>query len=125
MTNYPVGDFLTRIRNAALARRHEVVVDTTNLIRLTAKALERAGFVQDVKEVKGKLALAICYRRKKPIMLGIKLVSRPGLRIYASADDIEKKKGPATFLVSTPKGVLISKEVIKQRAGGEVLAEIW
>jgi len=125
MTNYPIGDFLTRIRNAALARRHEVVVDSTNLIRLSAKALERAGFVQDVKEAKGKLSLAICYRRKKPIMLGIKLISKPGLRIYASADDIEARRGPETLLVSTPKGVLVSKEAIKQRAGGEVLAKIW
>src|SRR3989304_5544086 len=105
-TNYPVGDFLIRVKNISLAGKHDVEGPLT-------------------KGVKGGLTATIAYRRKKPIMLGLKLISRPGLRIYMDVDDIEKKRGPSIYLVSTPKGVLITKEVIAKRAAGEVLAEVW
>lgn len=124
-TNYPVGDFLIRVKNAALAGQHEVDVPTTKGIKAVAEALKRAGYVEEVKSAEGILTATIFYRRKKPIMLGLKLISKPGLRIYMDVDDIEKKRGPSIFIVSTPKGVLISKEVITKRASGEVLAEVW
>ncbi len=56
--------------------------------------------------------------------MDIKLISKPGLRIYKSVDELEKIKRPTIFLVSTPKGILSSKKAIKQRIGGEILAEI-
>lgn len=124
-TNYPVGDFLIRVKNAALAGKHEVEVPLTKGIKAVAEALKRAGYVEEVKISKGVMNAIISYKRKKPIMLGIKLISKPGLRIYMDVDDIEKKRGPSIFIVSTPKGVLISKEVIAKRAGGEVLGEVW
>jgi len=124
-TNYPVGDFLIRVKNAALADKHELEAPLTKGVKAVAEALKRAGFVEEVKSTKGVITATIAFRRKKPIMLGIKLVSRPGLRIYMDVDDIEKKRGPSLYIVSTPKGVLISKEVIAKRASGEVLAEVW
>ena len=124
-TNYPVGDFLIRIKNAALAGRHEAQAPVTNGIKAVAEALKRAGYVEEVKTEKGIITATIAYRRKKPIMLGLKLVSKPGLRIYMDVDDIEKKRGPSIFIVSTPKGILTSREVIAKRASGEVLAEVW
>ena len=124
-TNYPVGDFLIRVKNAALAGKHEVEVPVTKGIKAVAEALKRAGYVEEVKAAKGLLTASLSYRRKKPVMLGLKLISKPGLRIYMDVDDIEAKRGPSIFIVSTPKGVLISKEVIGKRASGEVLAEVW
>ena len=124
-TNYPVGDFLIRVKNISLAGKHDVEAPLTKGVKAVAEALKRSGYVEEVKSAKGVLTATIAYRRKKPIMLGLKLISRPGLRIYMDVDDIEKKRGPSIYLVSTPKGVLITKEVIAKRAGGEVLAEVW
>ncbi len=124
-TNYPVGDFVIRLKNASLAGKHEAEAPLTKGVKAVAEALKRAGFIEEVKTAKGVMTATIAYRRKKPIMLGIKLVSKPGLRIYLDVEDIEKKRGPSTFIVSTPKGVLISKEVIAKKASGEVLAEVW
>ena len=124
-TNYPVGDFLIRVKNISLAGKHDVEAPLTKGVKAVAEALKRAGYVEEVKSSKGVLTATIAYRRKKPIMLGLKLISRPGLRIYMDVDDIEKKRGPSIYLVSTPKGVLITKEVIAKRAAGEVLAEVW
>ena len=125
ITNYPIGDFLIRIKNAALARNHDVVIDSTNLIKEVAKVLKKEGLLQEMKEDKGKLIVRLAYRRKEPVMLDIKLISKPGLRVYASADDLEKKKGPSTYILSTPQGVMTSKEAVKKRVGGEVIAELW
>jgi small subunit ribosomal protein S8 len=124
-TNYPVGDFLIRVKNAALAGRHEAEAPLTKGIKAVAEALKRAGYVEEVKVTKDIITATIAFRRKKPIMMGIKLVSKPGLRIYMDVDDIEKKRGPSLYLVSTPKGILTTKEVIAKRASGEVLAEVW
>ena len=57
--------------------------------------------------------------------MNIKLISKPGLRIYLGADEIAKKKSPSIYLVSTPKGVISSLQAVKERVGGEVIAEIW
>ncbi len=125
ITNYPVGDFFIRIKNAALARNREFVVDNTKLIKEVAKVLKKAGFLQEVKEDKKRLTVHVAYQRKEPVVLDIKLVSRPGLRIYSSVDELEKKKGPSIYILSTPEGVMTSKEAIKKRIGGEVMAELW
>lgn len=125
ITNYPIGDFLIRIKNAVLAKNREVMVDSTKLIKEMANVLKKEGLLQEVKENKGKLIVQLAYRRKEPVVLDIKLVSRPGLRVYASVDELEKKRGPSTYILSTPKGVMTSKEAIKKRLGGEVIAELW
>lgn len=97
----------------------------TGELKAIAAALKKSGFLEDYSETKGNLTVKIAYRRKEPVLLGLKLVSKPGLRIYMGAADIEKKKGPSTFLISSPKGIIFSKEAIKERLGGEVIAEIW
>lgn len=58
-------------------------------------------------------------------MINLKLVSKPGLRIYMTADELEKKKGPSIYLISTPLGIISARQAIKSRVGGEVIAEIW
>jgi len=125
MTNYPIGDFLIRIGNAAMAGKKEVEVPATKLISETAKALKKAGYLNEVTEKKGVLVASLAMRRKSPVLMKLKLISRPGLRIYLGIDDIEKKRGPSRFLISTPQGMMMSPEAIKKRVGGEVVAEIF
>jgi small subunit ribosomal protein S8 len=66
----------------------------------------------------------IIYKQGKPLIMDLKLISKPGLRIYMGVAEVESKKGPSIFLLSTPRGIITSKEVKKLRVGGEVIAEI-
>lgn len=124
MQNYPVGDFLIRIKNASLANRKEVEVFSSKFVKEVAKTLKEEGFLDTIEEKKGKIKVTLAFSHKKPVVMDIKLVSRPGLRIYKNVDDMAKIKRPTIFLISTPKGVISSRKAIKQRLGGEVLAEI-
>ncbi|OGM57956.1 30S ribosomal protein S8 [Candidatus Woesebacteria bacterium RIFCSPHIGHO2_12_FULL_46_16] len=124
MTNYPIGDFLIRIGNAAMAGKKEVSVASTKLIKETALALKKAGYLAEVEEKKGVLNVTLAIKSKKPVLLNIKLISRPGLRIYMGANDVGKKRGPSRYLLTTPKGIMLSGEAIKANLGGEVIAEI-
>lgn len=124
-TNYPIGDFLTRVKNAANAQKHEMISPSTKLITSVASCLKREGFLDEVEKVGSNLHIRLAYRRKEPIIMDLKLVSKPGLRIYMSASDIESIRGPFVMIISTPEGVLSSKEAIKKHVGGEVMAKIW
>jgi small subunit ribosomal protein S8 len=124
-TNFPVGDFLLRIKNATLARKKEVELANTKLIESVAKVLKDEGILTEVKKSKGKLTVKVAYRKKEPILLDLKLVSKPGLRIYMSVDELAAIKRPSFFVLSTPKGVMSSREAIKKRIGGEVIVEVW
>jgi small subunit ribosomal protein S8 len=124
-TNYPVGDFLTRVKNAVMANKKIVVLRKTNLIKSVADAMLRLGYFSNLKTEKNKIEVTMSRKNKDFVITSIKLVSRPGLRVYKSVEELEKHKRPSILLISTPKGVLSSKEAIGKRAGGEVLAEIY
>ena len=108
VTNYPVGDFLIRVKNASLAKTKEILVRKTNLIKDTAEAVKRLGFIDKISEKDGQLVVALTYKSKEPLLSGLKLISKPGLRIYKEAVYFQEYKGPAAFIVSTSKGVLTS-----------------
>lgn len=124
-TNYPVGDFLIRIKNVAMAKNKEVKITSNKQLVAVAEALKKMGFVDTVKNEKGILTITLTFKNKKPRIMDIKLISKPGLRVYMGVDELEEKKGPSIFLVSTPKGVVSSLAAIKNRVGGEVIAEIY
>ena len=124
-TNYPVGDFLIRIKNAAQAKNREVADSLTGKKLAIAKALEAADFIEDVKSKDGGLSLSLKFSHKSPVLMDLRLVSKPGRRVYYKLSDIEAKRGPSIFLVSTPKGILTTKEAKKVGMGGEIIAEIW
>ncbi len=124
-TNYPVGDFLIRIKNAAQAKNREIEDSSTKKKLAIAKALEKAGFVEDVKSKGGTLSLSLKFSHKSPVLMDLRLVSKPGKRVYYKLSDIEAKRGPSIFLISTPKGILTTKEAKKVGSGGEIIAEIW
>lgn len=123
--NYPLGDFLIRIKNVSLARKKQVEVKNTKLIEDVAKALKKEGFLQEVEKKEGKLLASLAFRRKEPVLLGLKLVSKPGLRVYTDVAGLEKKRGLSVYLISTSKGIVSSRQAIKERIGGEVLVEVW
>lgn len=124
-TNYPAGDFLIQIKNAAIAHNHEVVVRNTKFVKAIATELKKLGFLHEIEVGKEDLKVSLAYQRKEPVLLDVKLVSKPGLRIYMTRDELSKIKGPSTFILTTPNGIMSSREAIKKGAGGEVIAEIW
>lgn len=123
-TNYPVGDFLVSLKNAAQAGQKVVELDGAKFLKSVALALKEAGYLDSVEVEDGKLKSSLAYRKKEPLLMDIKLVSKPGLRIYMGADDLAEKKGPFSFIVSTSKGVMMSDDAVKKRLGGEVLAKV-
>lgn len=122
--NYPIGDFLIRVKNAALAGRKDVLARDTKLVYSVAQALKRAGYLEKVVKKDGIVLVSLSFKKKRPLLLDIHLVSKPGLRVYKSVEEVEGKKGPSTLLLSTPNGILTSKEAVQKRAAGEVLAEV-
>ena len=116
---------MIRIKNVAMAKNKEVTVTSNNQIVAVAEALKKMGFLDEVKKEKGVLTARLTFKDKKPRLMDIKLISKPGLRVYMGVDELEKKKSPSVLLVSTPKGVVSSLKAIKDRVGGEVIAEIW
>ncbi len=124
MTNYPVADFLIRLKNAGLAGIREVIIPKTKLIVGVANALKRAKFLDSVVVGKKEITVTLSIFSKKAVISDLKIVSRPGLRIYMNVDELEKRKKPDILILTTPKGVVSDKEAKKLRIGGEVLAKV-
>ena len=107
-----------------MAKNKEVSFTADKQIVAIAQALKKMGYLDEVKKSGEKLEVTLTFKNKKPLMVNLKLVSKPGLRIYMGILEIEKKKGPTTYLISSPKGIVSSREARKLRIGGEVIAEI-
>ena len=125
MTNYEVGDFLIRVKNAAMAGLKEVEFKKTNLVLAVAKTLLDEKYLNHLEVSKeGVILVKLALYSKKPILQDLKIVSRPGLRIYMNVDQLTARKGPEIFILSTSKGVMSSKQAIKKGVGGEVIAKV-
>lgn len=125
-TNYHVGDFLIRIKNASLADRDEIVCQSTKLVKNVADALKKDGFLSEVKVKNGLLTAKLAKANKRPVIIDLKLISKPGLRIYKNVSELKgRKNGSSILFLSTPKGILSNKKAIKENVGGEVIVEIW
>ncbi len=126
-----IADMLTRIRNANSMRYTEVKVPASNLKLELARILKEEGFIKDYKvldeKVQGMIILTLKYgQNKERVITGLKRISKPGLRVYAKADEVPKVlNGLGIAVISTSKGVMTDKEARKQNLGGEVLAYIW
>ena len=127
----PIADMLTRIRNANQMRYIEVEVPASKMKLEIARILKEEGFISDFKVNKDKvqdiIVLNLKYGEKKErVITGLKRISKPGLRVYAKADEIPKVlNGLGIAIVSTSKGIMTDKQARKQSLGGEVLAYIW
>ena len=123
----PIADLLTRIRNASQARHATVDVPASNMKKAIAQILVEEGYVksytvaEDNKQ--GVITITLKYTETgAPVITGLRRVSKPGLRIYTSCEDMPKvMKGIGTAIVSTPKGVMTDKKDRKENVGVEVL----
>ena len=127
----PVADMLTRIRNANSAKHDTVDVPASNLKKAIAQILLDEGYIKSFELVdngnQGVIRITLKYLAKKaPVLSGLKRVSKPGLRIYAGAEELPKVlKGLGIAIVSTSKGVMTDKKARELHIGGEVLAFVW
>ena len=125
----PISDLLTRLRNANLALVPEVEVSHSRMKESIAHILKKEGYIADCA-VEGKtlkkLKLKLKYQGRKGVIVGLKRVSKPGLRRYVRATEIPRVLGGmGTAIVSTPRGVMTGVEARKQNLGGELLCYIW
>ena len=127
----PIADMLTRIRNANQMRYKEVEVPASKMKSEIARILKEEGFIVDYKvkknNVQNIIVLSLKYGEKKErVITGLKRISKPGLRVYAKAENIPTVlNGLGIAIVSTSKGVMTGKDAKKQSLGGEVLAYVW
>jgi small subunit ribosomal protein S8 len=129
--NDPIGDMLTRIRNAGMARQASVSMPTSKMKLAIAQILKREGFIADIQVRDEKpcpvLTLSLKYNAdKQPVITGLKRVSKPGLRTYAGVAEIPQVRGGLGIsILSTPNGVMAGYEAWQKRIGGEVLCYVW
>ncbi|WP_338471346.1 30S ribosomal protein S8 [Niallia sp. XMNu-256] len=127
----PIADLLTRIRNANMVRHEKLEVPASNIKREIAEILKREGFVRDVEYIEddkqGIIRIFLKYgSSNERVITGLKRISKPGLRVYAKADEVPRVlNGLGIALVSTSQGVLSDKEARAKKVGGEVLAYVW
>ena len=130
MVTDPIADMLTRIRNAKQMRDKEVEVPASKIKVEIARILKEQGFISNYKvskdSIQNVITLELKYVQKEPVITGLKRISKPGLRVYASAQDIPRVlNGLGIAIISTSKGLMTDKEARTQNLGGEVLAYIW
>ena len=126
----PIADMLTRIRNANDARHATVDVPASKLKIAIAQILKDEGYIKDFEvqegNYQGVIRITLKYNGKDKVITGLRRVSKPGLRMYAGADDLPKVlRGLGIAIISTSKGVMTDKDARKQHVGGEVLAFVW
>ena len=127
----PIADMLTRIRNANTAKHETVDVPASNMKKAIAEILNEEGYIAGYQVIddgkQGVIRIALKYGpNKEKVISGLKRVSKPGLRIYAGAEELPRVlKGLGIAIVSTSKGIMTDKDARKANVGGEVLAFVW
>ena len=123
----PIADMLTRIRNANQMHNKEVSMPVSKMKTEIAKILAAEGFITDYTVEENTLTLTLKYgQNKERVITGLKRISKPGLRVYAGAEEIPHVlNGLGIAIISTPKGVMTDKLARKNNVGGEVIAYIW
>lgn len=124
--NDPVGDMLTRLRNAIGARHETVEIPASRLKADIARILKAEGYVAGVEPSGQSLVVRLKYSGRTPALTGIDRVSRPGRRVYATRDEIPRVLGGlGVAIVSTSAGVMSGKDARRKGLGGEILANVW
>jgi small subunit ribosomal protein S8 len=126
-----IADMLTRIRNANSAKHDTVDVPASNMKKSVAQILLDEGYIKNFQVIEdgkqGIIRITLKYGPNKSMVItGLRRVSKPGLRMYTSCEDMPKVlRGLGVAIVSTSKGVMTDKQARKENVGGEVLAFIW
>ena len=127
----PIADILTRIRNSNSSKHESVNVPASKLKIEIAKILDQEGYINGYEviedNIQGMIKINLKYGPgKQKVITGLKRVSKPGLRVYASNENLPKVlKGLGIAIISTSKGIMTDKEARKLNVGGEVLAFVW
>ena len=127
----PIGDMLTRMRNAIIVRHDSVMVPSSSVKLAIAKILREEGFIKDYEVVKGKTQRVIKINLKyddknQPMLTGLERVSKPGMRVYSQNSEITRVYGGMGIsIISTPKGVMTGQSARRQGVGGEILCNVW
>ena len=128
----PIADMLTRIRNANAAKHATVDVPTSKMKEAIAKILLDEGYIKKYELVENgpakdiRITLKYGADKNQKVISGLKRISRPGLRVYASVDNMPKVLGGLGIaIISTNKGILTDKQARRENVGGEVLAFVW
>jgi len=128
----PIGDMLSRIRNASSARHEKVLIPSSNLKVRIAEVLKQEGFIKDYvlhkdEAKQGAITVLLKYGSdREPAIGDIKRVSKPGLRRYVATDAIPRVlNGMGIAILSTSKGVMVDREARKQKVGGELICTVW
>ena len=127
----PIADMLTRIRNASTSKFKTVDIPASNIKRSIAQILLDEGYIKAFEEIEnetqGIIRITLKYDEKgKKVIAGLKRISKPGLRVYASKDELPKVlNGLGIAIISTSQGLMTDREARQKGIGGEVLAYIW
>ena len=130
-TTDPIADMLTRLRNGSLARHATVDVPFSKVKLALAKILQDEGYISsfDITEQGPRKALRLHMKydsERRPVLNGLRRVSRPGLRVYAGMHDIPRVLGGiGTVVISTNRGIMTGQEARRRHLGGELIAEVW
>jgi small subunit ribosomal protein S8 len=129
----PIADMLTRIRNASRARHQKVSIPWSRVKESIVRVLIDEGYLKESKKVKAaqgageELVIQLKFdRENRPVIVGIKRVSRPSRRVYVGAQTVTPvRKGLGINVLSTPRGILVDREAQKARLGGELICSVW
>ena len=126
----PIADMLTRIRNANTAKHPTVDVPASNMKKSIAQILLDEGYIKSFQLIddgtQGVIRITLKYNGNEKVISGLRRVSKPGLRVYAGADELPRVlRGLGIAIISTSKGVMTDKAARTQHIGGEVLAFVW
>ena len=131
MINDPLGDMLTRIRNAQMRRRNQVNTPGSKLRARVLDVLKSEGYIRDYASTdygngRTEFAIELKYYEGKPVIRSIERVSKPGRRVYVSVDGVPRvADGLGTTIMSTPQGVMADHEARERNVGGEVLCKVF
>ncbi|MGB7947115.1 MAG: 30S ribosomal protein S8 [Candidatus Binatia bacterium] len=129
----PIADMLTQIRNASRARHQRVLIPWSRVKESIVKVLVDEGYLKESKKVKAsqgageELVIQLKFDRdNRPVIVGIKRVSRPSRRVYVGAQTVTPiRKGLGINILSTPRGILVDREAQKAKLGGELICSVW
>ena len=128
----PIGDLLARLRNGAHARKESIDCPWSVIKERIARVMVAEGFLRDCSVVelgKGKKDLRVWLSYdggQRPVINGLRRVSKPSARVYVAADAMPKVRGGMGIsIVSTPHGVLVDREAVRRNVGGELLCSVW
>ncbi len=126
----PISNLLTIIRNGIQVRKETVDIPASKIGGKILEIFKQDGYIEDFRlmkdNVQGTFRVYLRYNEKKPAIIGLKRISKPGLRVYVKKDEIPRVlNGLGTAILSTSKGILTDREARKMNVGGELLCSIW